>query len=102
MEADGTLVRVYLSEGNRALEPLLRCLRDELRVRGVTVTRGVVGFGPSGHFHTTGLIDLSLDLPLVLEFFDEPQKVQQALRRLGDFVAPGHVVTWPVKVEMGG
>ncbi len=102
MEAEATMVRIYFSEGDQELEPLLRCLHDELRVRGVTVTRGVAGFGPSGHFHTTALIDLSLDLPLVLEFFEEPGKVQRALRRLADFVAPGHVVTWPVKVEMGG
>lgn len=101
MEADATMVRVYLSEGDQGLSRLMHCLHDELRVRGVTVTRGVAGFGPSGHFHTTALIDLSLDLPLVLEFFDEPSKVEQALRRLGDLVAPGHVVTWPVKVEMG-
>jgi PII-like signaling protein len=101
-QADATMVRVYLSEGDHELEPLLKCLHDELRVRGVTVTRGVTGFGRSGHVHTVGLIDLSLDLPLVVEFFEEPHKVEQALRRLGDFVEPGHVVTWPVRVEMGG
>lgn len=100
MEANATMVRVYLSEGDHELGPLLRCLHDELRVRGVTVTRGVAGFGPSGHFHTAALIDLSLDLPLVLEFFDEPEKVQRALHRLGDFLAPGHLVTWPVRVEV--
>ena len=99
---DATMVRVYLSEGDHELEPLLRCLHDELKVGGVTVTRGLVGFGHSGRFHTASLIDLSLDLPLVLEFFEEPHKVEEALRRLNEFVEPGHVVTWPVKVEMDG
>ena len=99
---DATMVRVYLSEGDHVLEPLLRCLHDELKVCGVTVTRGLVGFGRSGHVHTASLIDLSLDLPLVLEFFEEPHKVEEALRRLNEFVEPGHVVTWPVKVEMDG
>ncbi len=99
--ADATMVRVYLSEGGHELEPLLKCLHDELRVRGVTVTRGIVGFGRSGRVHTASLIDLSLDLPVILEFFEEPRRVEAALRRLGDFVEPGHVVTWPVRVEMG-
>ena len=60
------MVRVYLSETDHEM----KCLHDELKVRGVTVMRGIVGYGSSGVVHKSSLVDLSLDLPLVLEFFD--------------------------------
>lgn len=94
-----TMVRVYLSESDRGLKPLLKCLHDELRVSGATVTRGVAGFGASGVVHGSGLVDLSLDLPLVLEFFDHPDRARAAIERIKDFVDPGHVVSWSVIVE---
>jgi len=97
-----TMVRVYLSESDHGLKPLLKCLHDELGVRGATVTRGVAGFGASGVVHGTSLLDLSSDLPLVLEFFDRPDRARAAIERIKDFVEPGHVVSWPVDVESSG
>jgi PII-like signaling protein len=94
-----TMVRVYLSESDHELKPLLKCLHDELRVCGATVTRGVAGFGVSGVVHGTSLVDLSSDLPLVLEFFDRPERARAAIERIKDFVEPGHVVSWSVEVE---
>jgi hypothetical protein len=97
-----TMVRVYLSESDHGLKPLLKCLHDELKVCGATVTRGVAGFGASGVVHSAGLVDLSADLPLVLEFFDRPDRARAAIERIKDFVEPGHVVSWSVSVEHDG
>ncbi|MGD2021322.1 MAG: DUF190 domain-containing protein [Thiohalocapsa sp.] len=97
-----TMVRVYLSESDHGLKALLKCLHDELRVCGATVTRGVAGFGASGVVHGTSLVDLSSDLPLVLEFFDRPDRARAAIERIKDFVEPGHVVSWSVSVESNG
>jgi hypothetical protein len=96
-----TMVRVYLTESDRELKPLLKCLHDELKVCGATVMRGVAGFGASGVVHSAGLVDLSTDLPLVLEFFDRPDRARAAIERIKDFVEPGHVVSWSVNVEAG-
>jgi hypothetical protein len=96
------MVRVYLSESDHGLKPLLKCLHDELKVCGATVTRGVAGFGASGVVHSAGLVDLSSDLPLVLEFFDRPDRARAAIERIKDFVEPGHVVSWSVNVECNG
>ena len=96
------MVRVYLSESDHEMKPLLKCLHDELQVCGVTVMRGIAGYGGSGVMHGTSLVDLSLNLPLVLEFFDLPEKAERAIARIADFVEPGHVVSWPVTVEGGG
>ena len=92
------LARVYLKEGEGALEPLIRRLHDEERMRGVTVFRGVEGFGPSGRIHAAHLVDLGSELPLVVEFYDDAERVRSVLARLGDIVAPGHIVVWPVQV----
>jgi uncharacterized protein len=96
---DALMVRVYLSESDHALKHLLACLHDELGVRGVTVVRGIEGYGASGKRHTASLIDLSFDLPLVVEFFDRPEKAVAAIARIERFVSPGHIVSWTVTVD---
>lgn len=98
---EALMVRVYLSESDREMKPLLKCLHDELKVCGVTVVRGIAGYGVSGVVHNASLVDLSVDLPLVLEFFDRPERARQAIARIAEFVDPGHVVSWPVTVEEG-
>lgn len=95
------MVRVYLSESDHGINRLLKVLHDELGVSGVTVTRGIEGYGSSGVVHSASLLDLSADLPVTLEFFDEEKKVRQAIARIAEFVDPGHVVSWPVTVEEG-
>ena len=64
--SDVTMVRIYLTEGQHLLKQLLAQLHDEEKVRGVTVFRGISGFGRSGKMHSASLLDLSLDLPLVV------------------------------------
>jgi len=96
-----TMARVYLTEKDHKLDDIMHCLHDELKVKGVTVLRAVEGYGDSGRIHGGGLIDMSLNLPLVVEFFDRPDKVNGALKRIHDFVGPGHVVTWPAELNMG-
>ena len=59
-----TFVRIYLTEADKTLEPLLKKLHDQEKVRGVTVFRAMSGFGGSGVIHTASLLDLSLDLPV--------------------------------------
>lgn len=98
---DVTMVRVYLTETEKLLKTLLAKLHDEEKVRGVTVFRGISGFGRSGVVHSSTLLDLSLDLPVVIEFFDEPAKVNRILSHLKDLLPPGHVVSWTAKVNEG-
>ncbi len=98
---EAMMVRIYLSESDHALKRVLACLHDELKVCGVTVIRGIEGFGGSGKIHTASLVDLSLDLPLVVEFYDRVEKVEQSIERIKTLVKPGHIVFWPITVETG-
>ena len=92
---DITFVRIYLTEGEGRMESLLKRLHDEEKVQGVTVFRGISGFGKSGKLHSSSLLDMSLDLPLVIEFFDVPQKVDNILEHICSMIEPGHIVSWP-------
>ena len=51
--------------------------------------------------HSASLLDLSLNLPVVIEFFDEPAKVKRILTHLKDILPPGHVISWTAKVNEG-
>jgi PII-like signaling protein len=77
-----TLARVYSREKEHRLQKLLKILHDEDRVMGATIVRGVQGFSLDGIMHDASLLDLSLDLPLILEFFDTPERVEAILNRL--------------------
>jgi len=91
---DVMFVRIYLTEGEGNMQDLLKCLHDEEKVQGVTVFRGISGFGKSGKMHSSSLLDISLDLPLVIEFFDVPQKVNDILEHIRKDIKPGHIVSW--------
>ncbi|MGZ5001513.1 MAG: DUF190 domain-containing protein [Methylomonas sp.] len=90
-----TVARIYLREGERLLAALLKILHDEEKVSGVTVLRGIAGFGPNGDLHMSSLMDLSLDLPLIVEFYDEPERVETILQHLETHMGLSHVITWP-------
>ena len=95
-----TMVRVYLTEAEAHFDSLLEHLNDEHKVRGVTVFRGIAGFGPSGEMHSSSLLDMSLDLPVVIEFFDEPARAAALIESLYPKVGTGHIVSWPVSLSV--
>ncbi len=99
-ENDVTVVRIYLHEAKSQMEELLEYLHDESKVRGVTVFRGITGFGTSGEYHSSNLVDMSLDLPLIIEFFDNPEKTKSIIKELNKRIKPGHIVYWPAKINL--
>ncbi|MGC9163320.1 MAG: DUF190 domain-containing protein [Thiomonas sp.] len=97
-----TMVRVYIREGDKAgghnlMRTIFEMLHDEYRVRGVTVFRGVAGFGSKGEVHADDLLRLNVHLPLVIEFFDTPSVVDAVLPRIAAMLPPGHIVHWPAQ-----
>ena len=102
MANDILMVRIYLSEADHGrrrtlMREILTLLHDRHAVQGVTVFRGIAGFGASGEVHADDLLRLTVDLPLVIEFFDEPTVVEAALNLLKDLVPGGHIVSWPAR-----
>lgn len=97
--SDVTVVRIYLNEKENRLDKLLRFLHDEEQVRGVTAFRGIAGFGASGELHTARTLDIALDLPIVVEFFDTREKVARILADLRERVDVNHVISWDARLQ---
>jgi len=99
-QSEVTLVRVYCSEKAHQHQKIIDMLHREHRVAGVTAFRGIAGFGKSGQLHEAGLLDVSLDLPVIIEFFDRPDKVAEVLELLNEMLGPGHIVSWPAQANL--
>ncbi len=92
------MVRVYVTEADKLLNAIMDYLHNQVKVRGVTVFRAISGFGKSGAMHSAALLTMSLDLPLVVEFFDIPDKAKSAIEYLNTLVGTGHIVSWDANV----
>lgn len=99
-EMEVTMVRIYLHEAKAHQQEILEFLHDDSKVRGVTVFRGITGFGVSGKYHSSTLTDMSLDLPVVIEFYDEPEKIKTIIEQLNLKISPGHIVYWPARITL--
>lgn len=89
-----TVARIYSLEGRDLLGQAIDILRNEEQIQGLTVFRAIEGIGSSGEVHTSSLLDLSLELPLVIEFFDEPLKIEKAIAKLQARLGFKHIVSW--------
>jgi len=65
---------------------------------GVTVLRGVVGFGASNHIHTTRILSLSADLPIVIVIVDEREQIQRFVVEIEQIIVKGLVTIEDVQV----
>jgi PII-like signaling protein len=95
---DVLFVKIYITEASHTLNPIINYLKNEAKIRGVSVFRAISGFGETGN-HNASLIDLSLDLPLCIEFFDNKDKIHTALEHLSSIIKHEHIVLWDAKVN---
>jgi PII-like signaling protein len=81
--------------------PLYRALVEFLRERkiaGATVLRGILGFGAKSHLHTTHVLRLSQDLPMVIEVVDTEDHIESILPKLDEMVTEGLITLEKVRV----
>jgi uncharacterized protein len=99
---DGVLLRVFLGEDDKHDHlPLYEAIvlkAREMHLAGATVIRGPMGFGYSSLIHTTKILRLSEDLPLVIEIIDRQDKIDAFLPVLGGMMAGGLVTLEAVKI----
>lgn len=95
---DVLVVRIYITESSHTRDTIVSYLTKEAKIRGVSVFRAISGFGETGP-HSASLLDLSLNLPLVIEFFDHKEKVENALVYLNETIKPEHIIFWEAKVN---
>lgn len=99
---NGKLLRVFIGESDRwDHKPLFEAIvlkARELGLAGATVLRGAMGFGASSHLHTTKILRLSMDLPVVIEIIDTEEKINLLIPHLDEMVLEGLVTIEDVRV----
>ena len=102
IEGQGLLARIYIGEsdtwhGRPLYEAIVHLLRDR-GLAGATVLRGIEGFGARHHLHTTRILSLSTDLPVLIEVVDQEDRVRAILPEIDGMVADGLITLEKVEV----
>lgn len=101
---DGVLLRVFIGESDREKgrdRPLYEAIvlrAREAHLAGATVLKGPMGFGRHSRMHTAGLLELSTDLPVVIEIVDAEEKIRSFLPVIDELVTEGLVTLEAVRV----
>jgi PII-like signaling protein len=102
LPSEAFLLRIFIGESDRVGgRPLHEVIVEEARKRGMsgaTVLRGFLGFGANSRIHTTKVLRLSEDLPVVVEIVDSEQKVEAFLPELDTLIGEGLVTLEKVRV----
>jgi PII-like signaling protein len=101
-ESTAKLVRIFLGESDRWKgQPLYIAIVEAMRsagLAGATVFKGIIGYGAHSVVHAARIVDLSSDLPLVIELVDTEEKVEAFLPTLDSMVSEGLVTIETVRV----
>jgi uncharacterized protein len=92
---ENVLMRIFIGEGDRwQHKPLYEALVETLRVEGIagaTVLRGIAGFGGHSVMHSAKYLDISANLPLVVEAVDSQEKIDGVLPRIEEMMSGGMI-----------
>jgi PII-like signaling protein len=99
---NGKLLRIFIGESDkwhhRPLYEALVLKARELGLAGATVLRGPMGFGAKSHLHTSKILRLSMDLPIIIEIVDSEENVNKMIPLLDEMVQDGLVTLEDVRV----
>ena len=98
---ESVLLRIFIGEsdrhGHRPLYEAIVLKAREQHLAGATVLRGAMGFGKSSRMHTSKILRLSIDLPLVIEIVDSEEKINEFLPVLDPMITGGLVTIEKVR-----
>ncbi len=102
IEGQGLLLRIYIGESDTWHgRPLYQAIVEHLRGKGLagaTVLRGIEGFGAKAHLHTTRILRLSSDLPVLIEIVDQEDRIRAVIPELDTMVGDGLITLEKVEV----
>jgi PII-like signaling protein len=102
IEGDGVLLRIFVGESDRWHgRPLYEAIVERARAEGLaggTVVRGIEGFGAHSRVHTSRILRLSEDLPVVIEIVDQAERIESFVPVLDEMVEEGLVTMETVRV----
>ncbi len=88
IKGEAKLVRILIGESDKighisVYEKIVLTAREN-GLAGATVFKGIMGFGKNSVIHTSKILRLSEDLPLIIEIVDETEKIEKFLPVLHD------------------
>jgi PII-like signaling protein len=97
LDGEHLLVRIFIGDSHQwhhrtLFAALLERLRKE-GFAGATVFHGVSGFGATSVIHTANIVDLSADLPVLIEVVDDQEHIDKLLPILDEMLTEGALVT---------
>lgn len=96
------LLKIYVSEDskykNHSLYHEIVHKLKELGAAGVTVSRGIEGYGRSKTLHSSKILDISQSLPIIIEVVDESEKIESIIPELKKIVNEGLMFVTDVEV----
>ncbi|MDD5697616.1 MAG: DUF190 domain-containing protein [Victivallaceae bacterium] len=96
------LLRIFIGEKDKCgHKALYEVIVEEARKRGMagaTVLKGELGFGANSRLHTTKVLRLSEDLPLVIEIVDKPERIAAFLPELDKMMSEGLVTLEKINI----
>ncbi|MDQ7774109.1 MAG: DUF190 domain-containing protein [Elusimicrobiales bacterium] len=102
LPGEGRLLRIFIGESDREDgRPLYEAIvlkARELNLAGATVLRGIMGFGADSRMHTAKLLELSEDLPVIIEIVDVKENLDKLMPFLDEHVKEGLITLEDVKV----
>jgi uncharacterized protein len=102
LEGEAKLLRIFIGESDmwhgKPLYEAIVLKARELHMAGATVLRGPMGFGANSRLHTTKILRLSQDLPILVEIVDAEEKVNAFLPHIDEMVTEGMVTIESVHV----
>jgi PII-like signaling protein len=102
LDGEGKLLRIYIGESDRWQgKPLYQAIVVRVReegLAGATVLRGIEGFGADSHLHTSRILRMSEDLPIVIEIVDTAERIDAVLPVLDEMVTEGMVTVERVHI----
>lgn len=102
ISGQGRELRVYIGESDQYKgRPLYQAIVEMLKAEGLagaTVMRGMIGFGAHSRIHTTNILRLSEDLPMVVVAVDSQEYIERVLPRLDEMVAEGLITIHDVEI----
>lgn len=98
----GKLLRIFVDEADRRSgKPLYEALIETLReagFSGATVLKGIEGFGRCKAVHSSRAVDFSSNLPVLIEVFEQEEKILAFIPKLRDMIGEGLVTLENVQV----
>jgi PII-like signaling protein len=95
LPSESLLLRIFTGETDKFEgRPLYKAIVEEARkhgMAGATVLRGILGFGANSRIHTSQILRLSEDLPLIIEIVDTEDRINTFLPRLDEMINEGLV-----------